>query len=275
MAASYRSEEGFPRAVVAPVFPYRSRREAARGNHEYRRIGSLDSAHERGHSGPARAGIRPDRSGPVAARAIFVERERRVRVIAGTHGGRRLQAPPGAGTRPTPDRVREALFSALESQLGGPGALVGATVLDLFAGSGALGIEALSRGAAHAVFVERDRRALETVRANLRTLGLEERAEVLAGTAGAHLPTLARRRRRFDAVFVDPPFTGSMGREALSALAVSGVLHAGGVAVFEHPAAAAPPEVAAMRIVRTRRYGTVALTTYAPAAPAGDQEGTG
>jgi 16S rRNA (guanine966-N2)-methyltransferase len=123
-----------------------------------------------------------------------------VRVIAGTYRGRRLTAPAGASTRPTSDRVREALFSIL-------GPLEGAAVLDLFAGSGALGIEALSRGAARAVFVERGPAAHAALRANLETVGAEPpRAIVVAGDARRALRTARRSRDTYDLVFLDPPY---------------------------------------------------------------------
>jgi len=117
-----------------------------------------------------------------------------VRIVAGEHRGRRLKAPRGARTRPTADRVREAVFSIL-------GDIDGARVLDLYAGSGALGIEALSRGAASAVFVERDPRALEAIRANLAAIG----AEPTVVRADA-LRFLARAPGHFDVVFIDPPY---------------------------------------------------------------------
>jgi 16S rRNA (guanine966-N2)-methyltransferase len=119
-----------------------------------------------------------------------------VRVVSGHLGGRRLIAPPGAGTRPTSDRVREALFSML-------GGLDGARVLDLYAGSGALGIEALSRGAATATFVDRDPRAAETIWRNLAALGIEDatvhRREALAHLRGAEAS--------YDLILVDPPYS--------------------------------------------------------------------
>jgi 16S rRNA (guanine966-N2)-methyltransferase len=117
-----------------------------------------------------------------------------VRVIAGAFRGRRLEAPRGGGTRPTADRVREALFSML-------GDLGGVRVLDLYAGSGALGIEALSRGAASAVFVERDLRAAATIKRNLDALGAD--AEVRRQDA---LRFLAAGQGTFDLVFCDPPY---------------------------------------------------------------------
>lgn len=129
-----------------------------------------------------------------------------MRVIAGRLGGRRLVAPRGAATRPTSDRVREALFSAL-------GDLAGLRVLDLFAGSGALGIEALSRGAATATFVERAAPALAALRANLDALGLD--AEVHGTDARRFARDASRAGRAYDLVFVDPPYRDAerLGRE--------------------------------------------------------------
>lgn len=121
-----------------------------------------------------------------------------MRVVAGTAGGRRLAGPPGRSTRPTSDRVREAVFNALESL----GAVEGATVVDLFAGSGALGIEALSRGAARTTFVDADPRALSVVRANLAATGLATSARVVRQDALRFLDG----EEAFDLALVDPPY---------------------------------------------------------------------
>ena len=193
------------------------------------------------------------------------------RIIAGTVGGRRIAVPP-SGTRPTSDRVREALFSALQA---GPG-LAGASVLDLCAGSGALGIEALSRGAAHALFVESDRRAAGTLRANLADLGLVAVAELRVAPAGAVLA--GRAPRAFDVVLIDPPYAVPNAEIAgwlrdgwangWLAGAVPGTdpdgdpdgVLAGATVVVERPAKAGPfdwPEP--LRARRDRRYGDTAL----------------
>jgi len=134
-----------------------------------------------------------------------------VRVVAGTLGGRRLAAPPGDATRPTSDRVREALFSIL-------GDVTGLRALDLFAGSGALGIEALSRGAAEVTFVDRAPRALRAVRENLEALGLT--ATVLRRDALAALGDAARRGDQYDLVLLDPPYglAGELGPRLSTAL---------------------------------------------------------
>ena len=124
-----------------------------------------------------------------------------MRVVAGELGGRRLKAPPGAGTRPTADKVREALFSIL-------GDVSGLRVLDLFAGSGALGIEALSRGAAEAVFVDKADRAVEAIRGNLAALGLS--APVVRGDALSFLAS-ASDARGYGLVLIDPPYDSAAG----------------------------------------------------------------
>jgi len=121
-----------------------------------------------------------------------------MRIVAGTLGGRRIKAPPGRGTRPTSDRVREALFSIL-------GPLDGIDVLDLFAGSGALGIEALSRGASSAVFVDDDPRAVAVIRDNLDSLGLSARVHKRDGMAYLRSP----REGPFGLVFLDPPYSSA------------------------------------------------------------------
>jgi 16S rRNA (guanine(966)-N(2))-methyltransferase RsmD len=135
-----------------------------------------------------------------------------VRVVAGVHGGRRLVAPPGDATRPTSDRVREALFSVLGASV------QGARVLDLYAGSGALGIEALSRGAAAAVFVDRAQPAIDAIRANLAALAID--ADVRRMQARTALRTAAGRGEAYDLVFLDPPYkrAAELGRELSEAL---------------------------------------------------------
>jgi len=131
-----------------------------------------------------------------------------MRIIAGRWRGRPLVAPPGDSTRPTADRVREALFSMLASRLG---SFEGLQVADLFAGSGALGLEALSRGAAHCIFVENDRRAADAIRANIAALGAS--AEVLARSAEhSALPAPA------DLAFLDPPYGSGLAPAVLARL---------------------------------------------------------
>src|SRR5882757_9379369 len=135
-----------------------------------------------------------------------------MRVIAGSLGGRRLIAPPGRATRPTSDRVREALFSIL-------GGVEGDEVLDLFAGTGALGIEALSRGAKQVTFVEQARAALRALRQNLRQLDLEPRAQVIAAPVERVLQSPSWPAETFDLVLIDPPYSAIRDDHARRALA--------------------------------------------------------
>ncbi len=181
-----------------------------------------------------------------------------MRVIAGRAGGRRLAAPPGSATRPTADRVREALFSIL----GPPGD--DALVLDLFAGAGALGIEALSRGAARAVFVDRSRTALRYIRRNLDELGLAGASEVHQD----HAPRFAARLAdaggpAFTWIFLDPPYDSDLGGLALAELGRAGLLVAGGVAVLEHDRRRAPHQRYGVLVKADgRRYGDTELSFY-------------
>src|SRR3954469_5373351 len=147
-----------------------------------------------------------------------------MRIIAGRWRGRPILAPAGPATRPTSDRTREALFSMLASRIG---SFEGLRVADLFAGSGALGLEALSRGAAHCVFVETDRAAIEAIRRNLATLGAAGQTDIHAGDA-----TLLAGGP-FDLVMADPPYGSGLGQKALFHLAATGALALGCVASLE------------------------------------------
>jgi 16S rRNA (guanine966-N2)-methyltransferase len=178
-----------------------------------------------------------------------------MRVIAGRLGGRRLTAPRGRSTtRPTSDRVREALFSML-------GELEGAVVLDLFAGTGALGIEALSRGAARAVFVERDAAAIQALRANLELLELAApHAEVKVGDAFAALRAAREAGETYDLVFVDPPYNQArmLGGELSALLPALLAPHARVVVESDRRSPAELP----MEVVRQRRYGDTTITIH-------------
>ncbi|MFD7704571.1 16S rRNA (guanine(966)-N(2))-methyltransferase RsmD [Streptomyces caelestis] len=176
------------------------------------------------------------------------------RVIAGAAGGRRLAVPPGQGTRPTSDRAREGLFSTWQSLLGGP--LDGERVLDLYAGSGAVGLEALSRGAGHVLLVEADARAVRTVRENVKSLGLPG-AEVGSGKA-EQIVRAASPREPYDIVFLDPPYAVSDDdlREILLTLRSQGWLAEEALVTVERSTRggefAWPPGFEA---IRARRYG--------------------
>jgi 16S rRNA (guanine966-N2)-methyltransferase len=175
-----------------------------------------------------------------------------VRVVAGAHGGRRLVAPPGDTTRPTSDRVREALFSVLGTSV------AGARVLDLYAGSGALGIEALSRGAAAAVFVDRSAQAITAIRTNLTALGIE--ADVRRSQASAALRAASARGEAYDLVFLDPPYrrAAELGRELSEALPA--VLAPGGRVVSESDRR--DPLALALHLTDERRYGDTVIRIH-------------
>jgi 16S rRNA (guanine966-N2)-methyltransferase len=186
-----------------------------------------------------------------------------VRVVAGRLGGRRLRAPRGRDTRPTSDRAREALFAMLEQPAPtGVSPLVGARVLDLFAGSGALAIEALSRGAAMATLVERDARAIEVIRANLAALELgADEARVVHATARAALRDASARGDAYDLVLLDPPYRDApaLGREL--SLALPAVLAPDARVVAESDRRA--PLELGLPVVRERRYGDTLIRIHA------------
>jgi len=175
------------------------------------------------------------------------------RIIAGALRGRRLEAPRGTGTRPTSDKVRQAVFDVLGQFFDG------GAVLDLYAGSGALALEALSRGCERAVCVEADPAAADVIRRNAAALGLADRVEVRRGRVGEVLPALPRGA--FALVFVDPPY--AEGPDAALPL-LAGCLAPGGRAVAEHDARRPPPEGSgALRLVDRRRFGSTGVSIYA------------
>ena len=175
-----------------------------------------------------------------------------MRVVAGLYGGRRLVAPAGSATRPTSDRVREALFSVLGNSV------QGARVLDLYAGSGALGIEALSRGAASAVFVDQAPKAIAAIRANLEALGIEAPVHRMQARAALRPPPTAASA--YDLVFLDPPYrrAAGLGRELSEALPA--VLAAGARVVSESDRR--DPLELAFPLADERRYGDTIIRIH-------------
>jgi 16S rRNA (guanine(966)-N(2))-methyltransferase RsmD len=179
------------------------------------------------------------------------------RIVAGTLGGRRLAAPPGSGTRPTSDRVREALFSSLASMVD----LDGARFADLYAGSGAVGLEALSRGAAHVLLVESDPRAARIIRDNVAALAVGSAAKLVTGRVSTALADLPEGGP-YDVVFADPPYAVPDEEIAamLSALVGGGWLAADAVVVVERATRGGPPpQVEGVTPGRSRRYGETTL----------------
>lgn len=180
-----------------------------------------------------------------------------VRVVAGDLRGRRIEAPVTDATRPTTDKVREAVFNAL----GSLGVIEGARIVDLFAGTGAMGIEALSRGAAHCVFVERDRDALVVLKKNISALGLSDRASVLAIDA----MTAASRQPDIDLIIADPPYGFTQWQDLIIDAQAS-------VVVLESDRAVGALE--GWNTIREKKYGRTHVAFLQPAdAPDGTVEG--
>lgn len=189
----------------------------------------------------------------------------RVRITGGVWKGRALVAPKAPALRPTSQKARQALFNIWGARL------PGARVLDLFAGSGALGIEAVSRGASTVVFVERNPACTRAIRESLTRFGLPPgvTVEILTQEALIAIRRLERGRRLFDFILVDPPYEGFLGRKSLRALAQHAILAPSGVVVVEHAQRFALPETVegeapgrCLRQVRLARYGDTALAFY-------------
>jgi 16S rRNA (guanine966-N2)-methyltransferase len=179
-----------------------------------------------------------------------------MRIIAGEFRGRRLAAVKGR-IRPTSDKVREAIFSILGPQV------LEAEVLDLFAGTGALTLEALSRGAQDAVLVEEQAAALGVLRQNIEALGLQERVRVLALPVSGALRKLAAQGLQFDLVFLDPPYGRGLGLKTLTALETSGLIRPDAWIIAEHSHRETLPEhLGRLGLKQWRRYGDTAVTFY-------------
>ena len=177
-----------------------------------------------------------------------------MRVITGTARGRRLKELTGMETRPTTDRVKEGIFNIIQFDL------EGRRILDLYAGTGQLGIEALSRGAAGAVFVEQRRDAAELVRDNLKITQLSDKGRLVNGEA---LSFLSAAREKFDIIFVDPPYAADLWENTLNAISRFDILSNHGIIICESPMEKEMPEMAPPYYLhRTYRYGQIKVTTY-------------
>lgn len=180
-----------------------------------------------------------------------------MRVISGALKGRRLAAVPGASTRPTSDKVKESIFNVI-----GP-YFDGGSVLDLFAGTGSLGIEALSRGMDSAVFIDRDPKALQTVRKNIEACRLEDRARIFRNDARKAIFVLAKKKECFDLVFLDPPYRLDVVPELAAALIGRNLVRETAVIVAEHSADRELPErIESFFRWKSVTYGDTAVSFY-------------
>jgi 16S rRNA (guanine(966)-N(2))-methyltransferase RsmD len=151
-----------------------------------------------------------------------------MKIASGKYRGREIETPRGSKTRPTGGRLKKSLFDILAPRL------PGARVLDLFAGAGALGLEALSRGAAQVTFVERNRAAADTIRKNLERLGLDQEAELLRRETTAAIGFLASREQTFDIIFLDPPYRSDLHAPLLQRIGAGSLVSPGGLVIMEH-----------------------------------------
>jgi len=178
-----------------------------------------------------------------------------MRVIAGSKRGLKLEALEGLETRPTTDRVKEALFNLIQFEI------QGSKVLDLFGGSGALGIESLSRGAEHVVFVDQSRASARVIARNLERAKFQDAAKILTQDWMSALSQL--ENSEFDLVFVDPPYNAALETLVLEKLDLFNLLSEDAIVVIEHPASRALPEtVSGYSFLKSRHYGITALSLY-------------
>lgn len=180
-----------------------------------------------------------------------------MRIISGDKRGIHLQAVPGTNTRPTTDKVKEAIFNMI-----GP-YFTGGNGLDLFAGSGNLGLEALSRGLDHMIFVDKDRKAFQTIQANIQKCSYEDHSELYRNDAERALKAVAKRELQFECIFLDPPYKNKQLELYLAFIDEHQLLSATGVVMCEHDANTKVPESAgALVLVKHELYGTTGISIY-------------
>lgn len=178
-----------------------------------------------------------------------------MRVIAGSAKGRHLKSVIGKNTRPTTDKVKEALFSMIQSYLDG------GIVLDLYAGTGGLGIEALSRGMTQAIFVDRDKNSIAIVKENIKICGFENLTETYINDANRALKTLGKRGMRFDLIFLDPPYNKENYLELISFISENKLISDNGIIVVEHDVNyCLPDNIENFIIVKHSKYGSIGIT---------------
>lgn len=181
-----------------------------------------------------------------------------MRVISGYLKGKKLFSVKGQTLRPTSDRVKEAIFDILQDQI------QGRKVLDLFAGTGALGIEALSRGASCSVFVEQNRRSLEALRKNIGECKLSEKVEVIAREAKAGIKILEGRGKSFEVIFLDPPYGQGLARQTLKTLSQSSIVAPTTLVVAEHSLSEDLDSIPSWQRIDGRKYGRTRVSFFRP-----------
>jgi 16S rRNA (guanine(966)-N(2))-methyltransferase RsmD len=180
-----------------------------------------------------------------------------MRIGGGEAKGIHIKSPKGIRTRPTADKLREAIFDMLGERV------TGAKVLDLFAGSGALGIESLSRGAEFAVFVEKDRTAARIIEENLAKTGLSSKAQLIRADFRLAIKRLHREQRRFDLIFLDPPYQADLVGDMVFGLDSHLLVEPNAVIVYEHFKKTAPPaSISGLPLAETRQYGQTSLSYF-------------
>jgi 16S rRNA (guanine966-N2)-methyltransferase len=180
-----------------------------------------------------------------------------LRVISGQAKGHKLKTIKGNNTRPTADRVKESLFNIITSYI------LDADVLDLFAGTGNLGIEALSRGAASAVFVDKSQECYNVIKDNLSHTKLEENAAVIAGDVFNTVDRLSKENKKFDIIFLDPPYNKNLIEETLKIIDKNDIINDNGIVITEKDIAdIIPEEVGKLKLARNQKYGDTVLSFY-------------
>lgn len=179
-----------------------------------------------------------------------------MRIIAGKYKGLTLKAPKGMETRPTSSRLRASVFNILQSEI------EGVRFLDLYAGSGAMGLEALSRGAAHASFVDESRDAARAIRENIEKMGVQEQTTLLCGDCLAQLPRLAQLGKPYSIIYADPPYQKGLGKLTLEALDGTDLLAPGGLFFMEEAKGFELPPLKRLRFVKERAMGRTVLYQF-------------
>ncbi|MCD7033916.1 16S rRNA (guanine(966)-N(2))-methyltransferase RsmD [Metabacillus sp. GX 13764] len=180
-----------------------------------------------------------------------------MRVVSGTCKGRPLKAVPGTGTRPTTDKVKEAIFNMI-----GP-YFDGGSALDLFGGSGGLGIEALSRGTESCIFVDKDQKAIQTIHKNIEACGFEKQSEVYRNDAERALKAVMKRELSFSLIFLDPPYKQQKLKALINSIGEAGILDEKGYIVAEHGTEESlPDELGELVKLKGELYGTTAVSIF-------------